>query len=220
MYLSRLILNPRNRRVQRELANPYELHRSLMCSFPDGLEMPDDERVLFRVDTDGQTGAPTVLMQSFHQPDWGWLDDSGAKNYLLPDTRWPPDVFHNPATKSFELNLAEGQLLAFRLRANPTVKRQGKRHGLYRTGDQMEWLSRKAQRGGFRIVRAAVIREDEETGWQRRAGANRRITLFAVLFDGLLQVVDPDRMSGTVQRGIGSGKAFGFGLLSLAPARM
>ena len=34
MYLSRLILNPRSRRVQRELAEPYEMHRSLMKAFP------------------------------------------------------------------------------------------------------------------------------------------------------------------------------------------
>ena len=38
MYLSRLILNPRHRRVQREVANPYEMHRSLMRAFPDNLK--------------------------------------------------------------------------------------------------------------------------------------------------------------------------------------
>ena len=43
MYLSQLTLNPRTRRVQRELANPYELHRTLMRAYPEAL--PEGERV-------------------------------------------------------------------------------------------------------------------------------------------------------------------------------
>ena len=38
MYLSRLILNPRNRRVQREIANPYQMHKTLMRCFPAKLD--------------------------------------------------------------------------------------------------------------------------------------------------------------------------------------
>ena len=45
MFLSKLILNPRNRRVQREIADPYQMHRSLMRAFPDNLS-PAAERVL------------------------------------------------------------------------------------------------------------------------------------------------------------------------------
>ena len=36
LYLSRLILNLRSRRVQQELANVYELHRTIMTAFPGG----------------------------------------------------------------------------------------------------------------------------------------------------------------------------------------
>ena len=49
MYLSRLILNPLSRRVQKEMANPYEMHRSIMRAFPARIG-DDSERVLFRVD--------------------------------------------------------------------------------------------------------------------------------------------------------------------------
>ena len=42
----------------------------------------------------------------------------------------------------------------------------------------------------------------------------------SVQFDGLLRVTDPDRLRETVRKGIGSGKGLGFGLLSLAPARI
>ena len=46
-----------------------------------------------------------------------------------------------------------------------------------------------------------------------------RLEFLAVRFDGLLTVADPDALYGTVRQGIGSGKGFGFGLFSLAPAR-
>jgi CRISPR system Cascade subunit CasE len=208
MYLSRLILNPRSRRAQRELANPYELHRTLMRAFPE--KLPDGERVLFRVDVDERNSIPTVLLQSTLDPGWDWLEENGARGYLLR----PPD------SKSFDLTFAPGQTLAFRLRANPTVKhsghgeRQGRRDPLYREEDQRAWLERKGELGGFRVLRVNVTREGDAVVWKGRGQG--KLTLFAVRFDGLLQVADSAKLWETVQQGIGPGKGLGFGLLSLA----
>ncbi len=215
MYLSRLILNPRNRRVQRETANPYQLHRSLMSGFPANLAK-GDERVLFRLDAHPRTGALTLLVQSLTLPDWSWLAQPNARDYLLPVGE------PNPAVKSFDVQLAPGQTLAFRLRANPTVKRkvEGKRNGkrvaLFKEEEQMAWLHRKAEHGGFRVLSVRSGNEQDVRGQLRRDGQTHKLKLFAVRFDGLLQVADPDRLRETVRRGVGSGKGLGFGLLSLA----
>jgi CRISPR system Cascade subunit CasE len=208
MYLSRLTLNPRHRRAQRELAQPYQMHRSLLRAFPDGLDR-EKERVLFRVEVNPRTGEPTILLQSTLQPDWGWLKEDGARNYLL----------RPPQTKTFDLNLASGQTLAFRLRANPTVKRKfpngdHKRVGLYRDEEQITWLERKGQHGGFRLLAARSGGQDTAGGWDKE---RHKLKLLAVQFDGLLQVTDPQQLRQTVRQGIGSGKGLGFGLLSLAP---
>jgi CRISPR system Cascade subunit CasE len=216
VYLSRLILNPRNRRVQREVADPYQMHRSLMNAFPDDLDA-QAERVLFRLEVHPRTGALTLLVQSLTEPDWSWLDEPGARGYLSPEHLLPPDVPNNPDTKSFDLNLAPGQVLAFRLRANPTVKRKGKRLGLYREEEQVQWLTRKAEQSGFRLLSARTSRQTVVGGRVHRDEASHKLRLLSVQFDGLLQVTDPDRLREAVQRGIGSGKGLGFGLLSLAP---
>jgi len=220
MYLSRLTLNPRHRRAQREMANPYELHRTLMRCFPDGLDR-EQERVLFRVETEPPSALPraTVLLQSVLEPMWAWLEDNGARGYLL----------RPPETKPFDLHLAPGQVLAFRLRANPTEKhwyadkdkpdgeKRPHRDPLYREEDQRAWIERKGEQGGFCVLRVAVAPEGNNLAWQSvQTGPRRKLTLFAVQFDGLLQVTDPDRLRETVRQGIGSGKGFGFGLLSLA----
>jgi CRISPR system Cascade subunit CasE len=214
MYLSRLILSPRNRRVQKEIADPYQMHKSLMRSFPDDLDRERD-RVLFRLETDLRTGMITVLLQSTLEPRWGWLDDNGARGYLLPMDE------PNPAVKEFDLNLAPGQVLAFRLRANPTARRRlpdgtRKRIGLCREEEQIEWLKRKGEQGGFRLLSARTSGQDVVRGHIHRKGDTHKLKLLAVQFDGLLQVTDPDRLRESVQQGIGSGKALGFGLLSLA----
>jgi len=213
MYLSRLILNPRNRRVQKEVAAPYQMHRSLMRAFPDNLK-EGDERVLFRLET-ARTGALTLLVQSLTLPDWSWLAEPDARGYLLPVDE------PNPAVKSFDLNLAISQVLAFRLRANPTVKRRfdeetHKRVGLYREDEQIEWLRRKGEQGGFRVLSARTSGNDIIRGRIRRNDQTHKVNLLAVQFDGLLQVTDPDRLRETVRQGVGSGKGLGFGLLSLA----
>ena len=212
MYLSRLILNPRNRRVQREVANPYQMHRSLMRAFPDDLK-ESDERLLFRLEP-GRNGALTLLVQSWALPDWSYLAAPEFGGYLLPVSE------PNPAVKSFDLDLAPGQVLAFRLRANPTARRtfddKKRRVGIYDEQEQLTWLERKGELGGFRIVSARTGGQEDVGGKIKRDEETHTLKLAAVQFDGLLQVTDPDRLRETVGRGVGSGKGLGFGLLSLA----
>jgi CRISPR-associated protein Cas6/Cse3/CasE subtype I-E len=43
-------------------------------------------------------------------------------------------------------------------------------------------------------------------------------TLSAVEFKGVLEVTEPEEFIKTFRKGVGSTKAFGFGLLALAPA--
>lgn len=213
MYLSRLILNSRHRRVQREVAAPYQMHKSLMRAFPEDLA-EGEERVLFRLET-GRNGALALLVQSWALPDWSCLAKPEFRGYLLPVGE------PNPAVKSFDLNLSPGQVLAFRLRANPTARRRlpdgtRKRVGLGREEEQIEWLKRKGEQGGFQVLSVRTSNRGTVNGYIRRDEERHKLKLLAVQFDGLLQVTDPDRLRETVRRGIGSGKALGFGLLSLA----
>jgi len=216
MYLSRLILNPRSRRVLNELAAPYEMHRTLSRCFGPALT-DGKERFLFRVDEDRQ-GRATLLLQSLTEPSWDWLEEPGARGYLLP-------LADNPATKEVDLRLAAGQVLAFRLRANPTRKRwtgngERKRTGLYEEAEQEAWLARKGSYAGFELLSLRIGADEMVTGTIHRQQENvtHRAKLLAVTFEGVLQVVDPAALQDAVLAGIGSGKAFGLGLLSLAPA--
>ena len=70
--------------------------------------------------------------------------------------------------------------------------------------------------GGFRLLAVRTGGQEDVGGKIKRDEETHTLKLAAVQFDGLLEVAEPDRLRAAVRQGIGSGKGFGFGLLSLA----
>jgi CRISPR system Cascade subunit CasE len=226
LYLSRLMANTRGREVQRDLADCHNMHRRILMGFPDDpntYAAREQYGVLYRVEQSSDGGVQ-ILVQSRHAPDWSRLPEQ----YL---------------TRSAEVKrvdeayarLRPGMELVFRLRGNPTrrisehntvqgEKWRGKRVDLRREEDQLAWLRRKGEQSGFSLVdvRLRPGVSDVRTapgvtvhGLQR---GGVRLTFGSALFEGRLRVTDLDRLRQVIEGGIGSGKAFGFGLLSVAPA--
>lgn len=203
VYLSLLPLNVRSRQVQAELRNPYEMHRTLSKAFGDDPAVWQEARCLFRIEEGARANDLRVLVQSKALPEWSRLTVGGG--YFDGE----------PQTKEVTFHLGEGQSLAFRLCANPTVCRAGKRLGLETEPEQMHWLKRKGEENGFCVLMARA-HGDEVVQFDT---TNRfKATFRAVTFNGTLCVTNPERMMTALESGIGSGKAFGFGLLSVARA--
>lgn len=251
LYLSRLVLNPESWHVRSELANAYEMHRTLMCAFPQastGTKQGARENfgVLFRADQDDKQRCVKLYVQSFVRPDWSFLD--GRAGYLVSAIDPPKDV--GPIYQKLE----EGQVVSFRLRANPTKRvwhgatgagaLHGQRIGLRTEKEQIEWLARKGRRalhenekyggsGGFELVLASQRGGDGQAVWvprvriqcegiqssqKRGKSPTSQIKHLAVRFDGILRITDANAFCEVIASGIGPAKAFGFGLLSIAPA--
>jgi len=250
LYLSRLILNPRSRQVWSELAQPYEMHKTLMRAFPivsgdEGIKAREKFGVLFRADEDDRLGRVIVYVQSTVEPDWSFMEL--LHDYLLDESE-RPNLASKDVAKTYE-RLRNGQILSFRLRANPTRKidtksgpdgqrRAGKRVELQGEEEQISWLIRKGKErekkepGGFEIVMMEVIGRDGKVlrvpslnvypegklqGRKREEESPHKTTHMAVRFEGLLRITDAGAFRETLARGIGGAKAFGFGLLSVAP---
>lgn len=64
-----------------------------------------------------------------------------------------------------------------------------------------------------------VIPEGMVVATKHKLDRPHDISIYSVRFDGVLTVTDPDTFRQTVAAGIGPAKAFGFGLLSVAPVR-
>jgi len=204
MYLTRLTLDPRSAQARRDLADAYDMHRTLMRAFAtDGQEVPG--RFLWRLEPGlNPWASPTLLVQSCRCGNWDVLQ--GMPDYLQrPAESKPLDL---------ETLLDAQQRYRFRLLANPTVSRAGKRYGLVGESEQLGWLRRQGERHGFEVPSAGIL----ACGLlDSRRGGRAPIRLRTVCFEGLLRVERAADLRLALVGGIGPGKAFGCGLLSLAP---
>lgn len=199
MYLSQLLLSLKSREARNDLSDRYELHRTLLRAFPQTL--PDDERVLYRVEGQNDTAIVPVLLQSHEQPNWSAAERLNKMGYLYR----PPNV------RPIAPQAVTGKRYPFRLQANPSVKREGKRHAIHDENDLRAWLSRKGAMHGFTVQSESL----QVVKLGNVLGKNRTQTWHGVQFDGHLTVTDVDVFLATLVSGVGSAKAFGFGLLSI-----
>lgn len=222
MLLHRIHLDPRCREARRDLSDPYQLHATLCRAFSTPKKKCSPNTFLWRLEPETNSADyPRILVQSQAMPDW---DSIGINGWLLEaDT---------PVDLSLRLKLDDlkvGQRFRFRLRANPSISRDGKRQGLLRLEDQETWLMRKGVLHGFALPRSTSfdfsdappercdVRVSHEHMISGKQHSGNRIRIFSVLFDGMLNVTNPDAFTKALGSGIGHGKAMGLGLLSLAP---
>ncbi|MHB1007511.1 MAG: type I-E CRISPR-associated protein Cas6/Cse3/CasE [Chloroflexota bacterium] len=240
MYLSRLILNPRSRAVQRDLADCQGLHRTVMSLFEQVAGKPARAAldILYRLETDSRQGRVVLLVQSAAPPDCSRLESG-----FLAEVEGP-----NPVSKPVDSQygaISTGDHLRFRLVANPTKKidtrsgpdgerRNGQRVPVRGEEAQLAWLARKGEGCGFRLRQARVNPASverstvpaaqaspgpEKKGWHPGDdGKKMELSFTAITFDGELVVTDANAFRLALLGGIGPGKAYGFGLLSVAPA--
>lgn len=137
MFLTRIHLDPRSREARRDLADAYQLHATLSRAFSAPETRCPPGEFLWRLESESSPeGCPRVLVQSRSLPDWSRLDNA----------RWlagEPDPAMDLWVRLGLGSLRPGQKYRFRLRANPSITRNGKRTGLLQLKDQEAWLRRQ-----------------------------------------------------------------------------
>jgi len=193
------------------------------------VERGPDAGFLFRVDPQSGGGAVIIVLSAL-PPDWEYAFRNAA--HLLAAPLQEPRHLH--------LDIAAGEQFRFRLLANPTkrpalnkderLRRTAAGQKVNRPRQQLtwdpndspnaafnKWLERRAAVCGFNLRAVEVSRVGYVYINKGRDSTQAR-RLRSVQFDGLLAVTDANIFLHTLAHGIGPGKAFGFGLLSIAPA--
>lgn len=217
MLLSKLILNSKTSQVRSDLGNPHKMHKTIMRAFP--LPLPAGERVLFRIESQTDSSElPSILVQSQSPPNWQAVEEKYMHYFAQP-----------VQIKKFEqLKLQKGQVLRFRLRANPTKRqtlmkadqKESKRIPLYHEQEHITWLARKGAVCGFELLPDALwIKPYPQRVFLIDGSSGRHRATFNIIdFEGLLRVSDIALLLKSIQTGIGPAKGMGCGLLSLARA--
>lgn len=220
MFLTRFTIDPARRGARKLLASPQAMHAAVRAAFttPEDHDRPG-ARALWRVDTTA-AGALQLYLVSPGKPDLTHL--VGQAGSLHSAEAWTTRAYDGLLA-----SLCPGQRWAFRLTANPTHSgrktpdaKDTQRFGRLRTTEQAEWLLNRETRCGFTVTSQGdgnpnlMVHRRQTLTFRRGA---RTVTLTTATFDGVLEVTDPNAFRQALTLGIGHAKAYGCGLLTIAP---
>lgn len=244
MYLTRFPVNRTRRLTPQMLASPDRLHAAVMGSFPPDAPGQDNPRVLWRVDIE-PSGATWLYIVSPTPPSLVGLDEQiGFNDQSLSWLTRDYDSFLGRLAEgqvwSFRLTANPVRTVARDI-ADGRTNVVGKRIAHITAAQQASWLigrcaderavpafnqsvaspDSRACRNGFDVMANEAgcphlaVSNRHMYNIRRRDGA-KPIKLVTAQFDGVLQVSDADRLRHALTQGIGHGKAFGCGLITLA----
>ncbi|MFG2214687.1 type I-E CRISPR-associated protein Cas6/Cse3/CasE [Streptomyces sp. NPDC048685] len=238
MYLTRFRVNTGRSDARQLLGSPHRMHGAVNMSFPTPPSREGSApRVLWRVDRNA-TSETLLYIVSPTRPDLSGLVEQAG---------WPASDEPGWTTFAYEDFLAAlhpGDTWGFRLTANPVhnirheyvKKGERTKRAAHRTPHhQMEWLLKRQEQAGFEIVEKPVerrllpegdayeliVRDQVPMRFRRppaKAGRND-VQLTRVTFDGRLRITDTALFRRTLTHGLGKAKAYGCGLMTLAPVR-
>lgn len=225
MYLTQMPLNPQRRAARELVVSPQRMHAAVLAGFLPGA--PARGRVLWRLDSDSKHELNLYVVSG----------EAPSFDALAEQAGWSSTpVWRTADYGRFLERLQSGQRWIFRLVANPirnvrdassdrTGGRppRGSRVPLVKDADQREWLLTRAASCGFKVVPGAsgglnlsVTRSVRQRFGRQSDGVARRVTLQIAQFDGVLEVADVSLLRRALTEGIGAGKGYGCGLLTLA----
>ncbi|MEU3529793.1 type I-E CRISPR-associated protein Cas6/Cse3/CasE [Streptomyces sp. NPDC038707] len=208
--IARIRLNPHSRDVQRDLRDATEMHRTVMRMAPDDLgNSPRHQAgLLYRLDETDTSSALLVQAAS------------------LNPSRLPTGYGHAEVKSLAPMftALCKGLGVRYRIVLNPTkrerlsLEEKGKRGRIVALSgaDADQWWLRRAAEAGLDIHVLTPTSIEPSRPRNREAHPMRHSLL---RYDGTATVTDPDALRDAILHGIGRGKPYGAGLLTLAPAR-
>lgn len=213
MFLTRIILNPRDPRVISLMRNRQKMHGSITSIIPSYPVTPEEGRVLWRLDYDDPY-KPIVYLLSPTVPE------------VTEESNFKFATFNTKNYSSLLNSLKEDQTFAFRLTANTSHsgrKSEGedtKRFGHLTVMQQLGWLTDRTKKHGFEILNSStdnpnvkIIARQKNSFWRQQ----KKVTLVLATFEGQLRVIDLDVFRKALIKGIGPAKAYGCGLITLSP---
>ena len=246
MYLTKFPLNMSRRESRRMLAAPYSLHAAIAGSFPGQRSEDGAGRLLWRVDR-GNDGSATLYIVSPVVPSLVGLDEQMGWPDLPPQWKtrdYEPLLSSIKNGQAYRFRLVANPVVS--RRAIRAERGSSKRLPHLTTLQQASWLvgkeayeeagvdlpefiaqadSTRAERNGFAVCRDSddgslqlVVSDSKVVKFPQGAGG-RTITLATARYDGILRVTDSDSLRHAMTFGIGHGKGFGCGLLTLAQWR-
>ena len=199
----------------RAFADSYAWHQRVWDAFPGRTESARD----FLTRLDDRADGFRLLILSAHAPVRpAWCPEPNWQSKLVPDSflnhpRYGFSLIANPARKV--RSNAKGELLNNSRRVAILHREDREVEGKVQPG-LLSWLIRQGGQHGFRLPQPEQVFTIPQP--RRYFMKKNQPGLHAATeFQGVLEVTDPAAFRHAFTAGIGSARAFGFGMLCLAP---
>lgn len=210
MYLTRIRLDPTKRSTMRAFAEPKLFHGAIERSFSG-----ERHRNLWRIDT--LNGVQYLMLVSEEKPDL----NAAVEQFGYPEASAPWETRNYTPLLN---RIRPGTRWYFRLTANPTkhtsgsitAGRRGKVIPHVTAEYQQRWLMEKAPLYGFSLTEGEFLAVQEQWyHFRKYQDGGQAVSLLSVTFEGMLTITDVDLFRRTLIEGIGRGKAYGMGMLTI-----
>ena len=213
MYLTRMELDLKNRQTVLAIASPSILHGMVETAFSG-----ERKRNLWRIDTLHEK--TYLILLSTERPEM-------MNIYSQIGIKDNEECWQIKDYDSYISGIQTGEVFHFRLIANPTYSHyesnenseksmRGKVYAHITTEHQKKWLMDRADGLGFILNENRFdVTEKQWKSFQKGKENGRPVDILSVTYEGELRVKDADRFRETLKNGIGRGKAYGMGLLTV-----
>lgn len=205
-------LSTERRTTLKALASPSRIHGIVESAFEG-----ERKRNLWRIDS--LNGKVYLMILSEDRPD---LSDAASKYAPQNDSSWQTKDYSNLLQR-----IKNGSIWRFRLTANPTQSvcvqgERGKVKACITVTEQKEWLNKRTDASGFILDPDGFdVVHSHWYKFQKGNDKNRPVTLCGITYEGILTVTDEEKFIELLTNGIGRGKAYGMGLMTvISPVRV
>ena len=188
------------------MKNPAKIHGAVEASFSG-----ERRRRLWR--TDVLAGETYLLVLSEDRGDFTLLDKQFGTGEGWEEREYSPLLSRTE----------NGSVWQFRLRANPVKSVPSKEgrgivHGHVTPEYQKQWLKDRCEKHGFSLNDDSFeVTQVEHLNFQKGKNGNH-VTILAVTFQGTLTVTDQNAFNDLLVNGLGRGKAYGLGMMTIVRA--
>ncbi|MFW6695492.1 type I-E CRISPR-associated protein Cas6/Cse3/CasE [Streptomyces sp. MAR4 CNX-425] len=246
MYLTRFRINTARAGARFLLSSPQRLHAALLAGFPGLSTDPEARpRILWRLDHGDRTDVQVYLVGPDRPDLTALVEQAGWPRLATPEApgwetrHYQPFLRRLAKGDRWSFRLTANPVHSIRRKDGEPTKRTAHvspRH-------QLGWLLKQQERHGFELLpgaapdaedplhrHAVVVHGRRDLSFRKRPGdpappaggkgngtRGGPVSLATTVFSGGLEVTDPDALRNALIHGIGRGKAYGCGLLTLAP---
>ena len=205
MYMTRMRLNTEKYKTRMAFVNRNWFHGAI----ENALEQSDD-RKLWRLDQ--LNGEYYLMIVSKDIPDLS----SATVEFGYPED---PSSWETLEYDHLLSRIEKGSKWRFKLTANPIIKDGHTVYAHAGVNNQTKWLMDRTEKNGFSIDEDTLkVYNSHWVSFRKRKENGRRVTILSVTFEGIMEVEDPELVRNMLVSGLGKGKAYGQGMMTIMRA--